>query len=103
MTFPLPTNQTGLLSLALYSNLVTDNLFGGFILLFVGIVVFLYTFNNISGYSVKKPLLLSTFVNVILAILFWIVGLINVWIFVLSIGLAFVAVLLNFANVDFLN
>lgn len=79
MLYELPTNQTGLLSMAQYVNEVTNGWFGLLILFMVWIILTLYLFNEVAGFTNQfvKCMMASMFIVTIMAILFYISGILH--------------------------
>jgi len=97
--YPLPVNMTGMVSWGQYVNTVTDGLFWPFMSFFLSGVFFL-TFMTID--DTKRAFVGASVINLILNLIFFIMGFINIWVLVVSIGLAFGSVIYLLANNEYL-
>lgn len=89
MTFALPVNVTGMVGWMAYSNSVTDGLFGALLMLMISGVMFI-TFLTID--DTKRAFVGASVINALLAIVFFLISMVNLWVLVVSLGLAFASV-----------
>lgn len=90
MTFPYPINQTGIVDFARYVNGVSDGLFGPLMMLLISGAFFV---TMSAADDTKRAFVFSAVVNMLVAILFHVLGLINNYVYVLSLTLALVSVI----------
>lgn len=91
-THPLPTNVTSIDEMLVYTNNVTEQLFG----LTMLIVIFIISFSYMKQYyRTQECLVASSFITMISTILFFIIGIVPesyiIWTILLSIAAIFLA------------
>lgn len=95
MTYPLPSNITGLWSFVTYVNLVTNNHFGWIMLFSISTVMFL---SLMEVTTPRKALLSVSLLNSVLSALFFFSNFVNVMVFSLGMILMFGMVAYYFLN-----
>lgn len=86
--YPSPTTIKNLTALAQYDNVVTEGWFGAGLVL----VIFIVAFLSLKTYATHKALAAATVLTMIIAIIFFIIGLVSTQILLATIILMIVSV-----------
>ena len=84
MTYAYPTNITKMADLAIWTNNVTSGYFWSLILF----ALFAILFFSFKSYSTERALATSSFVTMIIAIMFGVIGLVSSYVVILTMVIA---------------
>jgi len=89
MTYPLPSNVTKIVDLAVWTNSVTNNMFWPLILLGLFVILFF----SFKGFQTERAFATSAFVTMIIGIMFGIMGLVSSYVVIFTMIVAAGAVI----------
>ena len=89
MTFAYPTNITKIVDIAVYTNSVTSGMFWPLILF----ALFCILFFSFKSYPAERAFATSSFITMIIAIMFGIIGLVSAYVYVACIILAAIGII----------
>ena len=89
MTYPLPSNVTKIVDLAVWTNSVTNQMFWPLILLGLFVILFF----SFKGFQTERAFATSAFVTMIIGIMFGIMGLVSSYVVIFTMIVAAGAVI----------